>query len=425
MITRFVRLVAALTVALAAAAPAAAQDRLFHYGYELGAIGRFGERIGPANGLDHRLAGGGRFIVPTLEGETDVVDRRTGARRSLPAAASVLSVDPARPRLILAVPGTGPVGTRDLAVFDVVTGLAEVVIASACGGPLGLTAGPAAYAYDAQLIVGLRCSAPQVVQDLVAVDVSRRPYQLRVLPFTPAADWFEVSSDGTLLFARASTGFLTAVVTAHDIDSGRHLGTAGPGDEIRGTQWDDALDALLVFSGWPYAESIVTVYSRSLARLATAVFSSALCSARVQVSPHTGRIYVTRNGASSNTSQPVVVDVFAGTPLRLVDRGRPSPEVTPSCEGAFLRTAPGAPRHLTATVTGRDVSLDWRNVGGASGFVLEAGLAPGRTDVSLSLGPDSSVTIPAVPPGTYYVRVRGGNEFGGGRPSQEIRVVVP
>jgi len=57
--------------------------------------------------------------------------------------------------------------------------------------------------------------------------------------------------------------------------------------------------------------------------------------------------------------------------------------------------------------------------------VLDIGLAPGRTDLSVLLGPDSRASFAAVPPGVYYLRLRGGNEFGGGRPSSEIRVVVP
>ena len=52
-------------------------------------------------------------------------------------------------------------------------------------------------------------------------------------------------------------------------------------------------------------------------------------------------------------------------------------------------------------------------------------VAPGRTDLSVYLGPDSHTAFAGVPSGTYYLRLRGGNEFGGGRPSQEIRLVVP
>jgi hypothetical protein len=76
-------------------------------------------------------------------------------------------------------------------------------------------------------------------------------------------------------------------------------------------------------------------------------------------------------------------------------------------------------------VTGRDVALRWGNVGDATNFFLEAGTAPGRTDVTLALGATSPVTIPTAPPGTYYLRVRGTNAFGVGQPSDEVVVTVP
>ncbi|MCC6990770.1 MAG: fibronectin type III domain-containing protein, partial [Acidobacteria bacterium] len=87
--------------------------------------------------------------------------------------------------------------------------------------------------------------------------------------------------------------------------------------------------------------------------------------------------------------------------------------------------APGAPRNLVASVSGHDVSLTWRNVGDATAFVVDVGLAPGRTDVSVYHDGGTAATFTGVPSGTYFVRVRGGNTFGGGRPSNEAVVVVP
>ena len=96
------------------------------------------------------------------------------------------------------------------------------------------------------------------------------------------------------------------------------------------------------------------------------------------------------------------------------------------CEQRFdLYTAPGAPNNLRAAVSGRDLTLAWENIGAASGFILEAGFAPGRPALSVHLGPDSTGSFANVPPGTYYVRLRGFNEFGGGRPSNEIRLDIP
>jgi hypothetical protein len=76
-------------------------------------------------------------------------------------------------------------------------------------------------------------------------------------------------------------------------------------------------------------------------------------------------------------------------------------------------------------VTADDVAMHWESIGAASHFVLDVGFAPGRTDGSVFLGPDSHASFANVPSGTYYLRLRGGSEFGGGRPSTEVQIVVP
>lgn len=53
------------------------------------------------------------------------------------------------------------------------------------------------------------------------------------------------------------------------------------------------------------------------------------------------------------------------------------------------------------------------------------GFAPGRTDLSLFLGPEPFARFSGVTPGTYYLRLRGGNEVGGGRASHAVVVRVP
>lgn len=86
---------------------------------------------------------------------------------------------------------------------------------------------------------------------------------------------------------------------------------------------------------------------------------------------------------------------------------------------------PGAPRDVTAVVIGRDVTLTWTNVGAASAFLLDVGVAPGQAALTIPLSWQSQAVFATVPPGTYYVRLRGANAFGTGRPSPEARVVVP
>jgi len=90
---------------------------------------------------------------------------------------------------------------------------------------------------------------------------------------------------------------------------------------------------------------------------------------------------------------------------------------------------PGPPAGLTADVAaGRLVTLAWQasGAGGAPGsHVVEAGSAPGLSDVAIlpSPGPTPSFTVVA-PPGRYYVRVRAVNEHGTSAPSEEIAVHV-
>jgi hypothetical protein len=78
-----------------------------------------------------------------------------------------------------------------------------------------------------------------------------------------------------------------------------------------------------------------------------------------------------------------------------------------------------------AAVQGRDVTVRWTNVGAASAFLLDVGLAPGQTVVTVPVTALTRAAFAAVPAGTYYVRIRGTNAFGTSRPSPDIRIVVP
>ena len=91
--------------------------------------------------------------------------------------------------------------------------------------------------------------------------------------------------------------------------------------------------------------------------------------------------------------------------------------------GCGMPTAPGT---LSFSRVGRTVSLAWGQAASALSYVLEAGYAPGAVDAAvLDMGPSQSVGG-AVPPATYYVRVRGRNACGQlGPASNEVVVAVP
>ena len=88
---------------------------------------------------------------------------------------------------------------------------------------------------------------------------------------------------------------------------------------------------------------------------------------------------------------------------------------------------PNAPRALTHQVSGLDVAFGWQAPLSAGrpvvGYVLEAGLAPGHTLVTLPLG-DVRQTSVRAPEGLFYVRVRALTIAGAGPPSNEIVVAT-
>jgi hypothetical protein len=98
----------------------------------------------------------------------------------------------------------------------------------------------------------------------------------------------------------------------------------------------------------------------------------------------------------------------------------------------FLATtnAPLAPRLEEASVAGSRVNLSWTlptASNGVSRWQVEAGSAPGATDLALfdvSATP-MALSVSGVPAGRYYVRVRAVNVTGIGASSNEIVVVVP
>jgi hypothetical protein len=88
-------------------------------------------------------------------------------------------------------------------------------------------------------------------------------------------------------------------------------------------------------------------------------------------------------------------------------------------------TAPGRPSRLVGTVVGSTVHLRWSGPisgGPATGYVVEAGPARGTTVLAAAVGAATSVSFPAVAPGTYFVRVRAANAAGAGAATDDVAV---
>ena len=90
-------------------------------------------------------------------------------------------------------------------------------------------------------------------------------------------------------------------------------------------------------------------------------------------------------------------------------------------------TPPAAPSGLVGSVIGNVVSLGWTAAAGnATTYVIEGGSAPGLSNLGvLPTGSLDTAIAGAVPPGTYYFRMRAANPFGSSPPSNEILLVVP
>jgi hypothetical protein len=140
-------------------------------------------------------------------------------------------------------------------------------------------------------------------------------------------------------------------------------------------------------------------------------------------SPFASDVFVGDVGAVSS----IAADVAPGTYFARV-RGRnacgrsaPSPEVR-----LVVGTGP-EPASLVAGVVGRDVTLAWDPPGGgADGFLIDVGSAPGLTDIATIPAPGMTPTLTAVgvPPGVYHVRVRARRGATASGPSNEVVVTV-
>lgn len=90
--------------------------------------------------------------------------------------------------------------------------------------------------------------------------------------------------------------------------------------------------------------------------------------------------------------------------------------------------APDAPQNLTAVVNGNTVTLDWTapSTGDApTGYFVLASLSPGGPFIAALPVSATTLVVPNVPDGVYYVHVRAVNIEGASTASNEVIVVVP
>ena len=126
-----------------------------------------------------------------------------------------------------------------------------------------------------------------------------------------------------------------------------------------------------------------------------------------------------------NAARLFVVSVLPGTyyvRIRQVTNGVPGPpsnevQVVVGCR------APGE-LDLRSTVNGFQVQFDWSPIGAPAGVQLEAGTAPGASNIAVLRFPTFPLRfVAAGPAGTYYVRTRPLGQCGDlGAASNEVRI---
>lgn len=422
--TRVTAAFAALLFVCGLTVSAEAQDRLTIGEWEVVASGSgFGATVGQAGALGGLLADGGRYGLLYDR----LIDRVTGAEVEywVSRGLAPIAADPARPRGFFAqYPPSTFSGATGVVMADLRTGVITPLLS--LPAPAVLPIG-AVYAVDAQRLVVTYPAANGSSYEWAVVDLAGGAPAVRVMPSSLPAyvgTAWAVSPDGAR-FYRAATDPLTHefLLLAYDVTTGAEIGRVvrPPAFGITLT-WSDGLDGLI--------ENRDNTFSAITAALqvagSVAVPVSGKCGTQVTVSPSSGRVY-SFTGGGTYFGVPFFA-TLSGMPLGAsgpVDQSDVAPEVKSVCGGLRVAAPPGATRRLQASVVGDTVSFAWENVGGASRFTLEAGMTPGRTDVSFALGPDSRWALAGVPRGRYYVRVRGANTFGNGTASAEVQVVVP
>ena len=80
---------------------------------------------------------------------------------------------------------------------------------------------------------------------------------------------------------------------------------------------------------------------------------------------------------------------------------------------------------MHASVDGDRVTIQWSAVAGATSYLVEAGSAPGASDIAVQPVAAPMLVAEGVPSGAYYVRVRAVGAGGASVPSIEVLVIVP
>lgn len=407
---------ALVLVLLSATATVRAQDRLFLNTREIDLVGLPGAPLGSApSEVQGKPAAGGRYLAYL----SWVLDTLTGVRSDVPTGTWILEADPSRPRAFVYDGAT-------VSVLDLDTRGLTSLVAAAHPYPRGFVS--ASYAPGTDELFVRRRGADDNSAEIAVVAVASGQVS-RVLPAIWESEWdWHVTSAGDLVVAMAYADVQGGTYTqgVHLLDARTGARVAAPAAEISNVLDDPRFRRTYVLGRG--ALSALDRQGQELAR----VPMPGQCYPRMAFSAHSDRLYVAWTTPPTLTQNYRYVlttyDVAQGRAVSTVDV---TAAVGLEPTGAFCNaplvsvlSPPPAPPMPTVTVAGSSVTITWTAPPGATSYVVEAGVTPGRTDVSMPVN-GTSLTVPAVPAGRYVVRVRGVNRFGLGRASSETTVEVP
>jgi hypothetical protein len=134
------------------------------------------------------------------------------------------------------------------------------------------------------------------------------------------------------------------------------------------------------------------------------------------------------NTTSYQTTAPAIGTYYVRVDAIVNGAAVPSNEIPVVVQSMFV--PPAAPANVGTFINSTSALITWDLVtgGGApTALLLHAGTAPGASDVGVfPLAPSSTqLTVPNVPPGTYYVRMVAVNGGGASPVSNEAALVMP
>jgi 5-hydroxyisourate hydrolase-like protein (transthyretin family) len=140
------------------------------------------------------------------------------------------------------------------------------------------------------------------------------------------------------------------------------------------------------------------------------------------------------NDIPCSSSCSIATALSSGTPITITDAAAfvaGAPLVSGINFALNVRTdAPGAPTNLRIVTSGSIAQFSWSapsltNAAAPTSYLLEAGGSPGTTFITLPVpGTGTSFSVSNVPPGTFYLRIRGVNGTVQGPASNEVRLAV-